>query len=75
MGKVYLPTKAPWLAEFTAEMLTFPAGKHDDMVDAFGLIGRMLDDMVPAMVPKVDVKKTADGYRKPETRDSWRTLT
>jgi predicted phage terminase large subunit-like protein len=75
MGKVYLPSKAPWMADFTRELLTFPAGKHDDMVDAFGLIGRMLDDMVPAMVPKVDVKKTADGYRKPETRDSWRTLT
>jgi predicted phage terminase large subunit-like protein len=75
MGKVYLPIKAPWLADFTSELLTFPAGKHDDQVDAFGLIGRMLDDMVSAAAPKVEVKKPVDGYRKPEARDSWRTLT
>ncbi len=30
MGKVYLPRSAPWLAEFTHELLTFPASKHDD---------------------------------------------
>lgn len=75
MGKVYLPSKAPWMAEFTRELLTFPAGKHDDQVDTFGLVGRMLDEMVPATAPKADIKKPVDGYRKAEARDSWRTLT
>ena len=31
-----------------SELLVFPAGKHDDQVDTFGLIGRMLDDMIKA---------------------------
>ncbi len=34
-GKVYLPNSAPWLAEFESELCEFPAGNHDDMVDAF----------------------------------------
>lgn len=75
MGKVYLPSKAPWLSDFSTELLTFPAGKHDDQVDAFGLIGRMLDEMVPANAVKAEIKRPNDGYGRRETRDSWRTLT
>lgn len=51
MGKVYLPHNAPWVADLMSELLTFPAGKHDDQVDALGLIGRMLDTMVAGRVP------------------------
>jgi predicted phage terminase large subunit-like protein len=32
-GSVRLPKKAPWLEDFTAELLAFP-GRHDDQVDA-----------------------------------------
>ena len=32
-GSVRLPTNAPWLEDFTAELLAFP-GRHDDQVDA-----------------------------------------
>ena len=32
---MYLPNSAPWLAEFESELCEFPAGNHDDMVDAF----------------------------------------
>lgn len=78
MGKVYLPHNAPWVADLMAEMLTFPAGKHDDQVDALGLIGRMLDTMVAGRVPtkpqgpvsKWD-KAFADRQRA-QTSDSWR---
>lgn len=52
MGKVYLPHNAPWVADFIGEMLTFPAGKHDDQVDAIGLVGRMLDTMVGGRAPR-----------------------
>ena len=48
MGKVLFPERAPWLAEFERELLSFDAGKHDDQVDAFALLGRMLHTMVPA---------------------------
>ena len=33
-GHVYLPKKAPWLAEFLSELLGFPNGRHDDQVDS-----------------------------------------
>ena len=33
-GRVFLPEKAPWLAEFEREILAFPHGKHDDQVDS-----------------------------------------
>lgn len=76
MGKVYLPTKAPWVNDFTGELLMFPAGKHDDQVDAFGLIGRMIDDMIPAARPKVEPRRQRSDYSgMRETGDSWRTVT
>lgn len=34
-GGVHLPREAPWLPDFTAELLAFPGGRHDDQVDAF----------------------------------------
>lgn len=34
-GKIILPKQAPWLADFEAQLLDFPNGSHDDMVDAF----------------------------------------
>ena len=50
MGKVFWPQKAGWYADVRHEMLTFPHGKHDDAVDAFSLIGRMLSGMMGAKV-------------------------
>lgn len=77
MGRVYLPRSAEWLPEFMHELLTFDAGKHDDIVDAFALIGRMLDKMVSA---KKEKKKTgpSDRWAKAFAREegggsSWKT--
>jgi predicted phage terminase large subunit-like protein len=36
-GKVRLPRDAPWIDIFIDEFLRFPAGKHDDQVDATSL--------------------------------------
>lgn len=33
-GRLFLPEDAPWLADFAAELLAFPNGRHDDQVDA-----------------------------------------
>ena len=33
-GRVHLPEAAPWRAAYIHEMITFPAAKHDDQVDA-----------------------------------------
>ena len=51
MGKVYFPARAPWTAELVNEMLRFPAGTHDDQVDALALVGRMLGELVAGTKP------------------------
>ncbi len=33
-GFVYLPEKAPWLAQYIHELVTFPNGKHNDQADS-----------------------------------------
>lgn len=52
-GKVYFPKNKPWVDKLVTELLQFPAGKHDDQVDALSLIGRMLAEMVKADSPKI----------------------
>ena len=47
---LHLPRHAPWRQSLEAELLTFPAGRHDDQVDALGLVGQLLDWMVPGTV-------------------------
>jgi predicted phage terminase large subunit-like protein len=32
--RLFLPERAHWLADFTSEILGFPASRHDDQVDA-----------------------------------------
>jgi predicted phage terminase large subunit-like protein len=49
---LYVPAGAPWYPDLRAELLAFPAGKHDDCVDALGLIGQLLDQMLPGQKPK-----------------------
>jgi predicted phage terminase large subunit-like protein len=39
MGKVYLPSYAPWFMEMKDEILKFPYGAHDDVVDALAYVG------------------------------------
>ena len=34
-GSIYLPERAHWLDEFRKELLAFPAGRHNDQIDAF----------------------------------------
>ena len=33
-GQVFLPRRAPWLAEFERELFAFPGAKHDDQCDS-----------------------------------------
>ena len=42
-GRVLVPERAPWLKEFIDEFASFPAGRHDDMVDATVLGVTMLE--------------------------------
>ena len=33
-GRVFLPERAPWLADFEAELFAFPGSRHDDQCDS-----------------------------------------
>lgn len=68
---LYVPINAPWYPAFRAELLSFPAGKHDDQVDALGLVGQLLDHMFAgtAAKPKTAPDK-GSGYRAMGDRNS-----
>ena len=61
LNGLYIPGDAPWRATLEAELLSFPAGKHDDVVDGLGLIGQLLDIMIPPGKPEAP----------PVVEDSW----
>jgi predicted phage terminase large subunit-like protein len=49
---LYVPAAAKWLSDLRAELTAFPEGKHDDQVDALGLVGQLMDKYQPGYVPK-----------------------
>lgn len=51
------------------EFLVFPAGKHDDEVDVASLIGRVLDDIHPAIVKPEEQRRPRDMWA-PQTQHS-----
>lgn len=58
-----IPAAAKWRGEFESELLRFPAGVHDDQVDACGLIGQLLDTMIDGQKPKEVEARVTDSYR------------
>lgn len=74
MGGLYLPISAPWRAEFESELLRFPAGVHDDQVDALGLVGQLLDTMLSGRKPEPANQRRAGGF-SPMTRRTSPTAT
>jgi hypothetical protein len=61
---LYVPTRAPWYPALRSELLSFPAGKYDDQVDALGLIGQLLDRIIAGQSPKKpEEEKKLDPYR------------
>lgn len=61
MKGLYVPIRAPWYADFMSELLAFDAGKHDDQVDALGLIGQIIDKMVPGRKPASEKRRPTVG--------------
>jgi hypothetical protein len=49
---LYVRQGAPWFAELRAELLNFPAGRHDDQVDALGLVSQLLEKINAGQKPK-----------------------
>ena len=78
MGNVYLPEDATWKEPLLSELLTFPVGRNDDLVDALGLISRMLDTMVKGHAPTPGTGKVKDKYRsqlrkRSAEAENWKT--
>jgi predicted phage terminase large subunit-like protein len=65
---LYVPHTAGWYPDFRSELLSFPAGKHDDQVDAMGLIGQLLDTIMTGNAkPGPQAPKKPDDYRAYQT--------
>lgn len=54
----------PDRAALESELLSFPAGKHDDIHDAIGLVGQLLDMAVHGKKPKPPAASKDGGYKK-----------
>ena len=77
MGHVSLP-EGPVGDRILNQMLSFPAGKHDDAVDVCGIMGRVIDQAHPAFVQKIDTTQPESKYRKAfnkqrEEGGNWKT--
>jgi predicted phage terminase large subunit-like protein len=62
-GRVHVPDDEPWTADFLKELTQFPAGKHDDQVDAFAWVGQMLEDLVKARTNDPNGENKNKGWR------------
>jgi predicted phage terminase large subunit-like protein len=70
LNGLYVDERAPYFPALRSELLSFPAGKHDDQVDALGLVGQLLDTMLagePANKPRP--KEDQSGYSERESLD------
>jgi hypothetical protein len=65
LNGLYVPQAAVWPPSLRSELLGFPTGKHDDIVDALGLIGQLLDTISVGTKPEPPQKaKLQSGYRR-----------
>lgn len=56
-----------------AQLLQFPAGKHDDAVDMATLMGMAIADAHPALTTRAPVQKPVDRYISPRNdNDGWK---
>lgn len=69
---IYYQVDAPWWPDLRSELLSFPAGKHDDQVDALGLVGQLLDRMLKGNpLPSPEKKQDPSGYSERERHESY----
>jgi hypothetical protein len=80
LNGLYVRADAPWLADFKNELLSFPDGAHDDIVDALSLCGLLMDKWSPGIRPPKKTKsmELVDRAWMPrlleEDRPSFKTL-
>jgi hypothetical protein len=57
-----VPIRKSWYEDFRSELLAFPTARHDDQVDALGLIGQLLDKMIVGKRAKPQTERQEWGY-------------
>jgi len=72
-GKVHIPN-TPWGDRLLEQLVSFPAGKHDDAVDVLALMGMALDGMVAGVEPPIEESDHLQDYTDDdfEADDSWK---
>jgi predicted phage terminase large subunit-like protein len=77
MGKVYMPSFAPWWGDARDEMMKFPFGTHDDFVDFLAWIGMGLALQNPR-APRASTSRAPKvgtfGWLKSEAKQRKREL-
>lgn len=72
---LYVPHRESWYPDLRSELLSFPAGKHDDQVDALGLVGQLLDKMTSGTKERPVIKPVRDKYaREKIAPTNWKTV-
>lgn len=78
LESLFVNQQASYFADFRAELLSFPAGKHDDQVDALGLIGQLLDRIQPGVHARPTEKPRRDRWDRAFNEDAsnvnWKTV-
>lgn len=62
---LYLPEYQPWYKPLVVELLTFDKGVTDDQVDSLGLVGQLLDKMIPGQRPYDEPQRNPRDAYKP----------
>lgn len=76
MDGLCVPAGAAWRNDFVSELMRFPAGVHDDQVDALGLVGQLLDKMVSGSRPDPNAPpKPKSGYGARDRNSGHSALT
>ena len=70
-----IPATAPWRTDVESELLRFPVGVHDDVVDSLGLIGQLVAKMIDAAPPMKERRVVRDHYRSETAQNEWDALT
>ena len=71
-GMIIFPKEQPWVDELKSEFLRFPAGVHDDQIDALAWLVRMsLKQPLPRAERKKEHKSWRDKIRLRSSGRSW----
>jgi predicted phage terminase large subunit-like protein len=61
-GTFIFPADQPWVTEAVGELLRFPAGVNDDIVDAFSWLTRLAQNHAPPKRERERARPDADGF-------------